>query len=64
MIRKELLDILACPSCKTKVELREDMLVCERCGRRYPIDNDIPVMLIEEGDKHRLPGSDQAQTKE
>ena len=28
-------------------------LVCAACGRRYPIRNDIPVMLIEEGDKGR-----------
>jgi uncharacterized protein YbaR (Trm112 family) len=28
-------------------------LVCQEpdCGRKYPIREDIPVMLIEEGDK-------------
>ena len=31
----------------------EGGLVCANCGRRYPIRNDIPVMLIEEGDKGR-----------
>ncbi len=28
-------------------------LVCRDCGRKYPIKNDIPIMLIEEGDKYR-----------
>jgi uncharacterized protein len=60
VIRKELLDILACPACKTRVELRDDMLVCDRCGRRYPVNNGIPIMLIEEGDKHRIGGPEQA----
>lgn len=54
MISKELLDILVCPACKTKVVLEEEMLVCGDCGRRYPIRNNIPIMLIEEGDKHRI----------
>lgn len=54
MISKELLDILVCPACKTKVVLEDEMLVCADCGRRYPIRNDIPVMLIEEGDKYRI----------
>ncbi|MDA8187093.1 MAG: hypothetical protein M0T85_02995 [Dehalococcoidales bacterium] len=54
MISKELLDILVCPACKTKVVLEEEMLICGGCGRRYPIRNDIPVMLIEEGDKNRV----------
>lgn len=52
-ISQELLDILACPACKTPVTLEGEELVCGQCGRRYPIRNDIPVMLIEEGDKGR-----------
>ncbi len=55
MISQELLDILVCPACKTKVVLEDDLLVCGGCGRRYPIRDGIPVMLIEEGDKLRLP---------
>lgn len=52
-INDELLDILACPSCKTPVELvRDQWLVCGECGRKYPIRDDIPVMLVEEGDRH------------
>ena len=46
----ELLELLACPVCKAPVELREDRLVCVRCGRRYPIRDGIPVMLVEEAE--------------
>jgi uncharacterized protein YbaR (Trm112 family) len=51
----ELLEILVCPACRTKVELVKDAwLVCpnDECRRKYPIVDDIPVLLIEEGDKH------------
>lgn len=51
VISKDLLDILACPACKTKVVLEGERLVCASCGRKYPIRDGIPVMLIEEGDK-------------
>lgn len=56
MVRKELLDILRCPVCvkdkKGNLTLFKDAwLICENCGRKYPIVEDIPVMLIEEGDK-------------
>jgi uncharacterized protein len=52
-ISPELLEILACPADKAPVELQDDYLVCHTCGRRYPIEDGIPIMLIEEGDKHR-----------
>lgn len=57
-IKQELLDILRCPACvqekEGNLELVHDCwLVCQeaRCGRKYPIKEDIPVMLIDEGDK-------------
>ena len=45
-----LLDILACPHCKTKVDLVKNgtALKCSQCKRVYPIKDDIPVMLIDE----------------
>ena len=55
MLNEELLAILACPACKTRVELLADRwLVCQNpeCRRKYPIRDDIPIMLIEEGDKY------------
>jgi len=51
MIDKELLDVLACPVCKTEVKLENDRIVCVKCGRRYPIrDGNIPVMLPDEAE--------------
>ncbi len=48
MIRKELLDILVCPMGKAELKLEGDTLLCTRCGVRYRIEDDIPIMLIEE----------------
>lgn len=67
MVSQELLDILRCPACVSGptrregpdpgcLELVNDVwLVCQEkgCGRKYPIRDDIPIMLIEEGDKYR-----------
>ncbi|GJQ22904.1 hypothetical protein BIY37_09465 [Candidatus Brocadia sapporoensis] len=50
MITEELLNILACPLCKTDVRLEGDRIVCTTCGRRYPVRDDIPVMLIDEAE--------------
>jgi uncharacterized protein len=51
MIDKELLDILACPACKAPVTQQGDRIVCTKCGRRYPIKNDIPAMLVDEAEQ-------------
>ncbi|MGR3309967.1 MAG: Trm112 family protein [Candidatus Brocadiales bacterium] len=50
MVDKELLEILACPLCKTDVTLENDKIICTNCGRRYPIRDDIPIMLIDEAE--------------
>ena len=49
-ISEDLLEILACPACKAKVELKPDGsgLKCVKCLRVYPIRDDIPVMLVDE----------------
>ena len=51
MIDPKLLEILACPACKTGVALKGDRLVCAKCGRRYPIRDGIPIMLVEEAEQ-------------
>jgi uncharacterized protein YbaR (Trm112 family) len=55
MLSEEILAILACPACKSRVELvRGEWLVCQNpdCRRKYPIVDDIPNMLVEEGSKY------------
>lgn len=51
-VSPELLEILRCPQCRSKVEIdpAETRLKCvdPECGLVYPIRDDIPVMLIEE----------------
>jgi uncharacterized protein len=52
MMDKKLLDILACPACEDRpsVRLEGEELVCDKCGRRYPVRDGIPVMLVEEAE--------------
>jgi len=47
---EKLLEILACPACKADVKLQDGKIVCTGCARRYPIKDDIPVMLIDEAE--------------
>lgn len=56
MVHKDLIEILRCPHCvrDTGGELefyKETWFICQDCGRKYPVRDDIPVMLIDEGDK-------------
>jgi hypothetical protein len=49
-IKKELLEILACPKCKGDIYLNNegDGLICNKCRLKYEIREDIPIMLIDE----------------
>ena len=49
-ISPELLEILRCPACKGRVELKTDAsgLKCVDCKRVYPVRDEIPVMLVDE----------------
>ncbi len=65
MIPQDLLEILRCPHCVSgdtravgadpgRLEFyKESWLICQEpgCGRKYPVVNDIPEMLIETGEK-------------
>lgn len=46
----ELKQILACPKCRGDLEFREERaeIHCQRCRLAFPIEDDIPVMLVEE----------------
>ena len=50
MIHPTLRELLACPLCKTAVREEGERLVCIQCGRRYPVREGIPVMLVEEAE--------------
>jgi uncharacterized protein len=49
-VDKELLAILACPVCKTEVTYNEEkqQISCAKCGRKYPVKDDIPIMLVDQ----------------
>lgn len=79
MVNQELLDILRCPACVSgptrkkgddpgQLELVQNTwLVCQEpdCGRKYPIIDDIPRMLIEIGDKYKdIPVAELGEPKE
>ena len=53
MISKELLDILCCPETKADLVLDGNTLVSvdKVTRRRYRIEDNIPIMLIEESDQ-------------
>jgi uncharacterized protein len=53
MISKELLDILCCPETKAELVLEGNFLVStdKETRRRYRIEEDIPVMLIDESEQ-------------
>lgn len=56
MVSQELIDILRCPHCVQEKEgmleyYKEAWFICQDCGRKYPVRQDIPVMLIDEGTK-------------
>ncbi len=57
-ISPELLEILADPADKGPVELMTDAagkewLINRRNGYRYPVEDGIPIMLLEEGEKNK-----------
>ena len=53
MISKDLLDILCCPETKAELVLDGETLVStdKKTRRRYRIEDDIPVMLIDESEQ-------------
>ena len=53
MVRKELLDILCCPDSKADLVLEGEFLVStdKETRRKYKIENDIPIMLIDESEQ-------------
>ena len=50
MLSPDLLKILVCPACKQALDYRQnpESLKCTQCHRLYPVQDDIPIMLVEE----------------
>ena len=48
----ELLEILVCPKCKGALEVNEDetKLICDSCRLAYRVEDEIPIMLIDEAE--------------
>jgi len=63
-INPSLLEILCCPAvhdgkaCHGHLVYLGDSLKCESCGLIYPIEDGIPVLLIDHAKKGDLPLSD------
>lgn len=48
---RELIEILACPICKGDLEYKDNFLICEQCIKKFPVRDDIPILLKEEAEK-------------
>jgi uncharacterized protein YbaR (Trm112 family) len=55
-LSEDLLQILVCPGCKGDLEYDREKatLTCPACRLRFRIEDDIPVMMMDEAEK--LPG--------
>jgi uncharacterized protein YbaR (Trm112 family) len=58
MLDKKLLEILACPKCKGDLEYKTEPdndknghLICQACKLVYRVEDDIPIMLIDEAEE-------------
>lgn len=53
-VDQKLLEILICPNCRGPIEYLKDhdVIICVGdCRYRYPVRDDIPVMLVDEAEK-------------
>jgi len=55
MLKKELLAILVCPKDKGDLDYNpeKNTLTCKVCGHVYEVKDDIPIMLVDEGDEEK-----------
>jgi uncharacterized protein len=49
-LANQLLELLACPSCKGALEETGEYLLCAACGVRYPVRDGIPVLLVDQAE--------------
>lgn len=53
MLNPDLLKILCCPACKGELDYdaRAATLTCRSCKRVYEVKNDIPIMIVDDGQR-------------
>jgi uncharacterized protein len=58
-VSAELLELLVCPNDRGEIDYNEaeQVIVCRTCGYRYPVRDDIPIMLIDEAEKPDTPAA-------
>jgi uncharacterized protein YbaR (Trm112 family) len=44
---REVLELIVCPACHGRLTLAESTVNCDACGRRYPVKDGIPILLVE-----------------
>jgi uncharacterized protein YbaR (Trm112 family) len=47
VLPQDLVNILICPACGAAVREKENAIECTDCKNRYPIEDGIPVMLVD-----------------
>ncbi|UCH61855.1 MAG: Trm112 family protein [Fidelibacterota bacterium] len=49
-VSRDLLDILVCPKCRGELDYHEaeKQLICLACQLVYPVEKDVPIMLIDQ----------------
>lgn len=52
-LSKKIVEMLVCPNCKESLEYDEanNKLNCQKCSLVYKINNDVPVLLVDEAEK-------------
>jgi uncharacterized protein YbaR (Trm112 family) len=52
-VPKDLLDLMACPFCRSGLREDGEKLRClnAECGLVFPVKDDIPIMLIDEAER-------------
>jgi uncharacterized protein YbaR (Trm112 family) len=47
VLSPEIFAMLVCPVCRGGLVLDENFIRCIECGRRYPVEDGIPILLAE-----------------
>lgn len=50
-VSPQLLEIIVCPDCHGELREAASELLCQGCGLAYPIQDGIPVLLVDEARK-------------